>query len=196
MTPRPLLLLATSLMAAMSVALAKAKPEAAEAPKAETTSLLANGSFETLNARGGPANWINKQHAGVRAYEFRVVDEHARADKHSLKLHRVKQQVWGKTEQLVPVAPAMAGKTVEFEVWVRSEKVGKKGFVTWLGASANATLLEHVKSEPVGGDNDWTKSSLRLEIPEYTTQLVVAVTLEDAGTIWIDDATLRVIDSE
>ncbi|MBP6079085.1 MAG: hypothetical protein KA505_09765, partial [Xanthomonadales bacterium] len=83
---------------------------------------------------------------------------------------------------------------VEFEVWVRSDKVGKKGFLIWLGASARSLLLQHVKSDRIGGDSDWTRHALRLDIPEYTTQLVVAVTLEDEGTIWIDDAKLTVVD--
>ncbi len=167
---------------------------AAENAPATESSLLKNGQFEELNGRGGAANWINKQHAGVRAYRFEVVEDQAHGGKRSLMLRRMTKQVWGKTEQLLPVTPDLIGKTVEFEVWVRSDKVGKKGFLIWLGASARSLLLQHVKSDRIGGDSDWTRHALRLDIPEYTTQLVVAVTLEDEGTIWIDDAKLTVVD--
>ena len=98
------------------------------------------------------------------------------------------------TEQQLPVTADMVGKTVEFEVWVRSEKVGKKGFVIWLSASSGSLLLQSVKSDRIGGDHDWTRYALHLEIPEFTTRLAVAVTLEDEGAIWIDDASLRVAD--
>ncbi|MBP7622831.1 MAG: hypothetical protein KA763_02580 [Xanthomonadales bacterium] len=167
---------------------------AAKEDPAAAANLLKNGQFEELNGRGGAANWINKQHAGVRAYRFEVVEDQAHGGKRSLMLRRMTKQVWGKTEQLLPVGAELTGKTVEFEVWVRSDKVGKKGFLIWLGASARSLLLQHVKSDRIGGDSDWTRHALRLDIPEYTTQLVVAVTLEDEGTIWIDDAKLTVVD--
>ena len=168
-------------------AIAKEKP-------ATESNLLKNGQFENLNDRGGAENWTKSQHAGVRAYRFDVVEDQAHGGKRSLNLRRLKQQVWGMTEQQLPVTADMVGKTVEFEVWVRSEKVGKKGFVIWLSASSGPLLLQSVKSDRIGGDHDWTRYALHLEIPEFTTRLAVAVTLEDEGAIWIDDASLRVAD--
>ena len=86
-----------------------------------------------------------------------------------------------------------AGKPVEFEIWVRGEKVGSKGYMVRIGAFAGSALLDFVKSERFAGDSDWTRRSLRLKVPEYTNQLVVAMTLEDEGTIWMDDARLSVV---
>ena len=189
---RSLLILTMTLAAGATVA-AGDQPAASDAAGAKPANLIENPGFETVTARGGPAKWINKQHAGVRAYDFSVVDDVHRSGERSMMIRRLQKQVWGKTEQIVRVDPEMAGKTVEFEIWVRGEKVGSKGYMVRIGAFAGSALLDFVKSERFAGDGDWTRRSLRLKVPEYTNQLVVAMTLEDEGTIWMDDARLSVV---
>jgi hypothetical protein len=189
---RSLPILAIMLTAGAAMA-ADEPPAAADQAVAERPNLLKNPGFEDVTARGGPAQWINKQHAGVRAYDFSVVDDPHRSGERSMMIRRLQKQVWGKTEQIVRVDPDMAGKTVEFEIWVRSEKVGAKGYMVRIGAFAGSALLDFVKSERFAGDGDWTRRTLRLKVPEYTSQLVVAMTLEDEGAIWMDDARLSVV---
>lgn len=193
-------LIRTALTLAFLLAIATGDTCAADKNTAEaksakdSTNLLKNGSFENLNARGSAADWINKQHAGVRAYDFSVVEDQAHDAKRSMMIRRLQKQVWGKAEQIVPVGAELAGKTVEFDVWMRGEQVGKKGYMIRVGAFAGSNLLDFAKSERYSGDSDWTKRSLRLNVPEFTSQLVVAVTLEDAGTIWIDNARLSAVE--
>jgi hypothetical protein len=196
----PMTSIRTALPFALALVILAGPAPAADTPDANakknataTVNLLKNGDFEALNPRGGAAHWINKQHAGVRAYDFRVVEEGVHGDKRSMMIRRLQKQVWGKTEQIVPVAAELAGKTVEFDVWMRGEQVGKKGYMIRVGAFAGSNLLDFAKSERHAGDSGWTKRSLRLTVPEFTSRLVVAVTLEDAGTIWIDDARLSVV---
>lgn len=182
-----LAILTSHASAADKLEIAKQKP-----PKT-AENLLKNGDFETLNARGGAAQWINSQHAGVRAYDFSVVEEGVHGDKRSMMIRRLRNQVWGKTQQIVTVDADLAGKTVEFDIWARGEQVGKKGYMLRIGAFAGSNLLDFAKSEPYSGDSGWTKRSLRLKVPEFTSTLVVAMTLDDAGTIWFDDARLSVV---
>lgn len=161
---------------------------------AKPNSLLRNGSFETLDAKGKPEGWTFKQHAGVRAYEF-ALDDSAIDGKRSMRVKRLQQQIWGQVEQNIP-ADDLIGKTVEFTVKARGEAVGKRGFRVGLGGFAGSTMLQHVKSERVIGTSDWHKYTLRIEVPEGSTQVMVGVTLDDEGTIWLDDARLRVVKSK
>ncbi|MBK6727969.1 MAG: carbohydrate binding domain-containing protein [Xanthomonadales bacterium] len=161
---------------------------------AKPESLLRNGSFETANAKGKPEGWNFQQHAGVRAYDF-TLDDLAFEGKHSLRLTRLQKQVWGKVVQNIP-ANDLIGKTVEFSVRARGEAVGKRGFSVGLGGFAGSTMLQHVKSERVTGTSDWRKYTLRIEVPEGSSQVMVGVTLDDKGTVWIDDARLRVVKSK
>ena len=61
----------------MKTALAIALLAVAVTAVAKPNSLLRNGSFETMDARGKPEGWSFKQHAGVRAYEFKLDDSAA-----------------------------------------------------------------------------------------------------------------------
>lgn len=158
--------------------------------------LIRNGGFEQRNARSGAEHWKISQHAGVRAYDFEVVEDPAHGDKHSMLVRRTREQVWGQVAQWIPVTPELVGKDLELVIWVRGEGVGKKGYLLRLGAFSGSNLLIESKSEPITGDSDWTRRSLRLTVPEYTTQINVSTALEDAGTIWIDDASLKVVESK
>lgn len=162
---------------------------------AKSKSMLLNGNFEAVSDRGASTNWMNKQHAGKRAYEFRADTDHKHGGERSLRITRLSEEYWGGIEQYVPVTPDMIGKTVELKVWVRRSEVGKKGYRVRLGSWLNSMLLEVIKSEPFAGDSDWVEHVQQLKIPENTTQLSVMVTLEDGGTIWVDDASLRVVKS-
>lgn len=177
----------------MKTALAIALLAVAVTAVAKPNSLLRNGSFETMDARGKPEGWSFKQHAGVRAYEFKL-DDSAADGKRSMRVKRMQKQVWGQVEQNVP-ADDLIGKTVEFTVQARGEAVGKRGFSVGLGGFAGSTMLQHVQSERVTGTSDWSKYTLRIEVPEGSTQVTVALTLNDEGTVWLDDARLRVVKS-
>lgn len=169
----------------------------AAAPDAVTESsanLLINSDFERIGKLGMPERWIVKQHAGVRAYTIAADTVHAHGGEHSLKIHRRREQVWGLTEQIVP-AFALVGKTVRFRVWVRSEGTGPRGAKVYLGAYDGSLMLQESRSTPITGDNDWTRFEQVLVVPELTTHLQVGISLDDAGSAWIDDAELVVIDA-
>jgi hypothetical protein len=168
---------------------------AAFAAQGKDKSLLRNGSFEIVSDRGRPDGWVLKQHAGVRAYETSVVTDQAYKGKQSLRLTRINKQVWGKIEQFLDAKP-LIGKTVEFKIAVRSENVGKKGFTVWIAGFEGSNALQISKSERVTGTTDWTVYTQRLEVPEYSRMLFVAVNLDDAGTLWLDDASLKIVDAD
>lgn len=170
------------------------EPAAANASTDASANLLINSDFERIGKFGMPERWIIKQHAGVRAYTIAADQAHARGGEHSLKIHRRREQVWGLTEQIVP-AFALVGKTVRFSVWVRSEDTGPRGAKVYLGAYDGSLMLQESRSAPITGNNDWTRFEQELVVPEYATHLQVGISLDDAGSAWIDDAELVVVDA-
>lgn len=192
---RPLHVLALALLAQATMADDAPPADTKETAGSKPANLIRNGGFEELNSRGKAAHWINSQHAGARAYDFRVDGEVARSDNRSLMIRRIRKQVWGKSEQLLPVGPEIAGKTVEFEVWARAEGLGDDGFRIRIGAFSGSMLVDHATVDGNAREGEWIRQAVRLEIPEHATRLFAGVTLEDEGTIWIDDARLGVVDA-
>lgn len=158
---------------------------------AKDKSLIRNGSFENVDDHAYPRYWVSAQHAGVRAYDFRVDTEHAHAGEHSMRIRRFEKQVWGITEQIIPCAPHI-GKTLEFTLALRTSGVDGRGARIYLGAFAEYMQLEESRTEPLLGDLDWREYKLSLTIPQKCTALRVGVSLNGAGTVWMDDASLVV----
>ena len=157
----------------------------------KAANLLTNGDFERLGKRDLPERWITKQHAGQRAYEIIADPDRAHEGKYSLMIRRIREQVWGLTEQIVP-AHDLAGQTARFSIWVRTADAGPQGATVYLGAYNGSLMLEEARSAPITGSNDWTRFELDLRVPEFTTHLQVGISLHDAGTAWIDNAELQV----
>jgi hypothetical protein len=158
---------------------------------AKDKSLIRNGSFENLDESGFPRHWTSAQHGGVPAYEFKGDSKRVHHGEHSLRVRRTQPQVWGIAEQIID-GEKFIGKTLVFTLSLRSEGVGKKGASVYATAFIDGMLLERSKSEKIRGDSDWNTYELRLTVPEETNFIRVGVSLDDAGTIWIDDAKLVV----
>jgi hypothetical protein len=159
---------------------------------AKPKNLVANGGMEQLDQYEFPANWIRKQHAGVGAYHFVASKKQFNKGKRSLMVRRHQEQVWGKAEQNIP-AHDLIGATVELTISLRGRKLGDMGAKGFLNAFENGMYLVGESTPALVGNSDWQTYTLKLTVPEYTTILNVGVVLEDAGTVWMDDVTLRVI---
>ena len=157
-------------------------------------SLIKNGDFENVNDHGFPRDWVSAQHAGGRAFEFTTDEDKPHKGERSMRVRRTKPQVWGLTEQIID-GTDLVGKTLTFSLAARSEEVGEQGATIYLSAFSGTMLLSTADVR-IHGTEDWREHTLTLEIPERTTRLRVGVTLEDAGTVWIDAAKLVVVKAD
>lgn len=197
MKPTPMTSIRSLALLCLSLALfgnthASQKPMK-DAPAA-STNLLTNGDFERLGKRDMPERWITKQHAGQRGYEIVADKTIAHDGKNSLMIRRIREQVWGLTEQIISADPWI-GKTMRFSVWVRTSEAGPQGATVYLGAYNGSMMMEEARSKPISGNSDWTRFELSLVVPQYATHLQVGISLHDAGTAWIDGAELVVADA-
>ena len=151
-------------------------------------SLIKNGDFENVGDNGQPRHWVSAQHAGGRAYEFVSVTDQVRKGERGMMIRRVKEQIWGLTEQII-AADELVGKTLEFSIAART--AGEAGAALYISAFSDAAMITQSEVRLVG-DQEWKKHTLRLDVPEGTSRVRVGVSLDDAGTVWIDDAKLVV----
>ncbi len=164
---------------------------ASSASVAASRSMLKNGDFEILNARGKPEHWAITQHAGVRAYEFRSDSEVRHDGKRSMMIRRTHPQVFGSIGQIVHDT-GLVGATVRLDVWIRSEGVTKGHAVVRIDAANGPSYMERAEAK-ISGDNDWHRVRVELEIPQYTNVLQTTISLEGDGAVWVDDAKLVVL---
>jgi hypothetical protein len=153
---------------------------------------LANAGFEEPVPRIGIIpGWIVSQHAGPLSYEM-VVDDQVHAEGHaSFRIKRVRAQVYGRIAQRVPIHN-LDGKTVEISAMLKTEEVGNKGIVVQLTQEGRTT--ERATTDPVTGTQDFKQVTVQMKIAPGASELEVAATLRDAGTAWLDDVRVRVID--
>jgi hypothetical protein len=155
---------------------------------------LQNPGFEEA-AKGGNVitGWRASQHAGPPSYEFTSDKTVAAKGAQSLRITRTREQVYASVEQALPAAP-LVGATLEFRFQVRSKDVGPLGFMPIISlTNSSDALIEQVRGEPVTGTVDkWKSVSVSVKVPDYVHEVVIGMLLLDGGTVWIDEATLRV----
>jgi hypothetical protein len=153
-------------------------------------SALANPDFEQTAADGSVPGWAKTQHAGPVSYDMRIDHEGAYAGRGSFHMTRTQPQVYGSLTQTLD-ARAYAGKTIELSAMLKTKGVGPRGWRLFINADMPGTL---VYSPVLKGDSDWTRESVRLNVPAKAHQLTVGVSLLDAGEGWMDNVELRPVD--
>jgi hypothetical protein len=180
-----LLLLATGMCRA-----ADAPPSAAPAPAAHAVKLV-NADFEAKPAIGGGIEgWETASHATANAYTFDLDDKVKHAGKASLRIRRNGKEPWGMAHQTLPAA-GLAGRTLAFSAWLRTDKASGEGAILTLRTLAGGAVGSHVFMDPpVTGTRDWKRYSVRLAIPRSTSVVEIGAMLQGDGTLWLDDAEL------
>jgi hypothetical protein len=51
-----------------------------------------------------------------------------------------------------------------------------------------------MKKSRVRGTTDWTRYTIELKVPPTATRLELGATLEGAGTVWVDDFELEIVE--
>lgn len=150
-------------------------------------SLIANPGFEQPASGDRIPGWTLSQHAGVQAYEMGIDHASAAEGKASFRMQRLRVQVYGAITQQLDAA-TLAGKTVELTAKVRTKDVGPRGWMVSLDAAGSRA------SALASGTSDWHEVQVRAKVPAGTKTVTVGAMLRDAGTGWLDDVRLRVVD--
>ena len=164
------------------------------APWVATDIKLVNASFEEPANGSRTPGWFATQHYGAtRDFEWAVVTDVASDGKASYRIKRLRPQVFGMINQGA-VVEAHKGKTLEYSAMMKTEDVGPEGWMLVVNIENRNALLEQVRSVPATGKHDFKRYSVRFKLPADAYELKLGVMLLDAGTGWVDDVKLRVVD--
>jgi len=158
-------------------------------PAMRTPLLLVNADFEA-----GLDRWTTSA-SDARAYEFAVDTAVFHSGKQSIRIRSVAGERDGSVYQVMPIA-ALRGTTVELSGWLKTENATGGGAALTLRVfGADNRLLEYnlMHHGPVKGTTDWTRYSIPVKVSKNATDLEIGVTLNNKGTVWLDDLELNVI---
>jgi hypothetical protein len=161
---------------------------------------LVNPGFESKNPGegGNPEGWVAIQHAGAESYDFALDSGQKHSGTQSMRIKKIGPEPYGTISQVLDGA-RFAGKTVRLSGWIRTEGVpdGRNtGAGLVLMALRGSSFLAHefMKKTRARGTNAWKRFTIELKLPPATTRLELGATLEGAGTVWVDDFELEVVE--
>ena len=165
------------------------------APADSTSDIpLVNPGFEATATGPRAPGWNPTQHYGpTRNFEWAVDTSTASEGKASYRIRRLSPQVFGMINQAVSVLP-YAGKTVEFSAMLKTDEVGPEGWLLVVNVENRNAVLEQLRSDPATGTQKFKRHSVRVKLPADAFEVKVGVMLLDAGTGWVDDVKLRVVE--
>ena len=156
---------------------------------------LKNAGFEEPMVGKRVPGWSRTQHAGVRAYDVATDSSEAADGKHSISMRRTTEQAWGMIMQRVE-GKDLAGKPVELSAKLKSQDVGKLGWVMVMTFKNHSDTLDQIRATPVTGDTKWTEVVVKGVAPANTNAIDVGFMLLDGGTGWVDHVRLRTLDAD
>ena len=151
---------------------------------------LVNPDFEQPANGADIPGWQFGQHAGAHAYEVSLDTDAPAQGKASLKIRRMLPQVYGSITQTLPLK-GFAGKTVRVTAKMKSDGVGDKGWKLFMSARGQRTVNY---SDPLTGTTPWKDVAIELKITPEVDELTVGASLLDAGTGWLDDVQVHILD--
>jgi hypothetical protein len=154
---------------------------------------LNNPDFEKPMAGNRIPGWSRTQHAGVGAYKVTQDAQSFAHGKHSIRMQRTTEQVYGLIMQRVE-SSELAGKLVELTASLKTSEVGEKGWVMVMTFKHYNNAIDQFRAEPMIGDSDWTKVVMRKQAPANTTAVEVGFMLLDGGSGWADDVQLHTLE--
>jgi hypothetical protein len=157
-------------------------------PVIRTPLALGNADFGS-----GLEKWSTSP-VDAQAYEFAVDTDVFHSGKQSLRIRALTGRHGGAIYQVLPAAD-LRGKTVELSGWLRTDDATGDGAVLTLRALGSRRLLEYniMHRAPVKGTTEWTRYSIPLKLSKNVSELEVGVTLNNKGTVWVDDLELNAV---
>jgi Carbohydrate binding domain len=175
-------------------------PERAVRPIASVA--LVNAGFESTQQGplGAPEGWWAVQHAGPRSYTFTLDTTNPHSGERSLKVVNIGPEPFGSIFQKVGAAP-YRGRTLRLAAWLRTE--GTKGNRYGAGAGLNLQSMKGgypiasvmMRKDAVEGTTDWARYEVTLKVPDDAEHVELGLNLFGAGTAWLDDVALDVMDA-
>jgi hypothetical protein len=55
--------------------------------------------------------------------------------------------------------------------------------------------LDNMQNRPIRGTTDWTRYEVVLDVPAEGVAIAYGTLLEGAGSVWVDDVSLEVVDA-
>ena len=152
----------------------------------ESALLLRDGGFESDDSLGSV--WHPFQHAGDKAYEVVLDASEKKEGKRSLRISRVRPQVFCGVRQVVehPVEGSY-----RLSAWLRSRGTGVGGWSLTAHVVGSAGASLDFATEALAGDVEWVERSVVFDVPAAAKVIEVIVSLVGGGTGWIDQVTLR-----
>lgn len=95
-------------------------------------------------------------------------------------------------------ATAYRGKRVRVTLHMRSRTAEPGAHMMFRADSATGQVVAFYNMAPnwVRGTTDWAEHSAVLDVPANASVIIIAGSLVNTGTLWIDDAALEVVDSQ
>jgi hypothetical protein len=89
------------------------------------------------------------------------------------------------------------GKRVEFAAMLRTQAVvpGAHLMVRADARDGRVLAFDVMRGAWIPGTNDWLRQSIVIDIPEQAVAIMLGVGLVNVGAVWIDDATLAIVDA-
>jgi hypothetical protein len=173
--------------------LCAALPGAIAQPSAASSIALVNPGFEAPAERR-PKGWILTQHAGAKAYKMEHDSDIRTEGKQSFRVTRFTEQVFGSVAQFVNLPKGHKIKALELSAMLRSDGTEEGGWKLVANVNGAIGILEQYNSEPLVGTQDWRRVTVKVPITPDTTDVKVGAVLYGAGTGWVDDVSLKVVE--
>ena len=162
--------------------------------------VLVNPGFESKKPGegGNPEGWVAIQHAGAESYDFVLDSGQKHSGTQSMRIKKIGPEPYGTITQILD-GNRYAGKTVRLSGWIRTDAVpdGRNtgaGLVLMALRGGSFVAHEFMKKARVRGTTDWARYTIELKVPPSANRLELGATLEGAGTVWVDDFELEVVE--
>lgn len=175
---------------------ATATPSARQAGSPRVLIPIVNPSFDA-NAQGQLDGWEGLEHGRGGSYTF-LPDSHSpHSPPSSARIRRHGVEEYGWLNQDIRVRPEWRGKAVRLSGFLRTEgAVGAGGslILQVLDGGGGVLVWDHMTDRKIRGTQAWKRYTAQIAIPSQAYVVRVGAMLEEAGTMWVDDLALELLD--
>ncbi|MEZ4317855.1 MAG: hypothetical protein R3F61_10135 [Myxococcota bacterium] len=142
---------------------------------------------------GVPDGWFLAG-SNPKNYEADVVSEAYSGEGSARYRSKADKSGFGTLMQQVG-AEEYRGKRVMMSAYVKSEDVtGWSGL--WLRVDGEKGMLsfDNMHDRPIEGTSAWNRYEIVLDVPEKAQGLAFGILVDGAGTVWLDDLEIEVVD--
>jgi len=174
-----------------------------ELPLHQTKSVAADAVIRLKNPSFNPdqqgkiSDWNMSEHGSGGSYTFIADPENAHSLPSSARIKRHGAEPWGLLQQSITINPLWHNKTVRLAGWLKSEGItGAGGALTLRADGGSGQILDwnSMQNDRIKGTQGWKQYAIELKILPSAFMLRVGVTLEEGGTLWVDDLSIELLD--